>query len=81
MKPPPMASNSTRSPFLMRPSLTATAQRQRNRRRRGVAVTIDGQHHLLRCNMQLVRRRIDDALVGLMRHEPVDVVGAWCRWP
>ena len=36
---------------------------------------VDRQHHLLRRNMQLVRRSIDDSLVGLVRNEPVDIVG------
>jgi len=51
-------------------------QRQRDRCRRRIAVQVDREkHHLLRRNMQLVRRSIDDSLVGLVRDEPVDVVG------
>ena len=35
-------------------------------------MTIHRHDHFLRRNMEFVRRCIDDALVGLMRHEPVD---------
>lgn len=37
-------------------------------------MTINGEHHFLRRNMQLLRRCIDDALVGLVRNQPVDVI-------
>src|SRR3954471_11831922 len=43
---------------------------------RRVAVEINRHHHLLRSNMQLVRRRVDDSPVGLVGDEPVDVFGA-----
>ena len=36
---------------------------------------VNRQHHLLRCDMKLVGGRVDDSLVGLVRHEPVDAFG------
>ena len=36
---------------------------------------VDGGHHLVRGNAELVRRAVDDALVCLVRHEPVDIRG------
>ena len=59
----------------MRPSSTAIGERERNRGGRRVAVPVDGGDDLRRGDAELVRRAVDDALVGLMRHEPVDVVG------
>src|SRR5262249_51662706 len=50
-------------------------QREGNRGRRGVAVPVDRRDHLLGRDPQLVRGTVDDPLVGLMRDEPVDVVG------
>ena len=50
------------------------ANRKRNRGSRSVAMQIDGQHHLLRCNMEFVRGSVDDSLIGLVRNESVDVV-------
>ena len=70
-----MASISTRSPGLMRPSLTAAVEGQRDRGGRGVGVLVDGDHHALRRQAELAADAVDDALVGLVRHEPVDVHG------
>ena len=81
VKPPPIASSSTRSPRLMRPSRDRDGERERDRGGGGVAVPVDGGDDLLGRDAELVRRAVDDALVGLMRHEPVDVVGACSRWP
>ena len=35
----------------------------------------DGHDHLFRSDAELLRGVVDDALVGLVRHEPVDIVG------
>ena len=48
-------------------------QRQRDRGRRGVAVAIDRDHHFFRSDAELVRGTVDDALIGLVRHEPIDI--------
>ena len=81
VKPPPMASIITRSPCLMRPSRHGDVEGQRDRGRRGVAVPVDGDHHLLGRDAELVGAGVDDAPVGLVRHEPVEILGASCRSP
>ena len=47
-------------------------ERERNRRRRGIGVPVDRGHHLVDRQVQLLRGRLDDADVGLMRNQPVD---------
>ena len=54
VKPPPIASIMTRSPCLMRPSLARYVERQRDRGGRGVAVLVDGDHHLLGRDAELL---------------------------
>ena len=48
-------------------------ERQRDRGRRGVGVPVDRHHDLLRRQAELAADRVDDPLVGLVRHQPVDV--------
>src|SRR5262245_2889411 len=42
-------------------------------------MAVKRHHHLFRRNTELVSRAIDDALVGLVRDEPGDVLGAITR--
>src|ERR1035437_7326211 len=42
----------------------------------GVAVFVDGHHHLFHRQAHALGRRLDDTIVGLVRHQPVDHVGA-----
>src|SRR5262245_57714268 len=49
-------------------------ERQRNRCGRGVAVAVERKHDLFGRKAELASDAVDDPLVGLMRHEPVDVV-------
>src|SRR5690349_385429 len=51
-------------------------ERERNGRRGRVAVPADGRNDLLLADTELPGAGVDDALIGLMRHEPVDVVRA-----
>ena len=74
VKPPPIASIITRSPGLMRPSFDGDVERERDRGGGGVAVPVDGDDHLVAGDAELVGGGVDDPAVGLMRHEPVDVV-------
>ena len=76
VKPPPIASSSTRSPRLMRPSVTATQSASGIEAADVLPWRSTRHHDLLRRDAELVRRGVDDALVGLVRHEPVDVVGS-----
>src|SRR5689334_20351680 len=46
---------------------------QGNGRRRRVAVVVNRTHDLLQRNAKLLGTCLDDADVGLVRHEPVDV--------
>src|SRR5690606_32503008 len=48
-------------------------ERQRHAGRRGVGVRIDGDHHFFGGNTQLARQEIEDADVGLVRDQPVDI--------
>ena len=73
VRPPPSASISTRSPRRMRPSLPGLGQRQRHRGGRGVGVPVHRHHHPLRRQPEPLAHRVDDAQVGLVRHQPVDV--------
>ena len=74
VKPPPIASIMTRSPGLIRPSSQRRGERERDRSRRGVAVQLNRLHHFFRRDAKFMRRGVDDPLVGLMRHEPVEVL-------
>src|SRR5260221_867010 len=49
-------------------------QRQRHRRGGRVAVVVDRDHQFLQRHLELARRRLEDAHVGLVGNEPVDVV-------
>ena len=73
VNPPPIASSTTRSPRLIRPSLDRRVERERNRRRRGIGVPVDGDHHLFGRKAQFLRGGVEDSRVGLVRHDPVDV--------
>ena len=73
VKPPPMASNITRSPFLMRPS-AMPAQSASGIEAAEVLPCLSTVMTTLAGSMpSLMRRAVDDALVGLVRHEPVEV--------
>ena len=50
-------------------------KRQRHRCSRRVAVAIHGDDHLVAVDTEFPASRIDDADIGLMRNQPVDVVG------
>ena len=80
VKPPPMASSSTRSPFLMRPSLTATLSASGIEAAEVLPCWSTVDDHLLRRDAELAGGVVDDALVGLVRHEPVDVGRGGSRW-
>ena len=54
-------------------------ERERNRGGGRVSVAVDSRHDLLGRDAELVRGAVDDALVGLMRHEPVEIVGRIAR--
>src|SRR5688572_10568588 len=54
--------------------LHRVVERQGNRRGRGVAVLVDVDNHLLLGHPDLLGGRQDDALVGLMRDEEVEIV-------
>src|SRR5512146_140814 len=56
--------------------LLVVPQAERNRRVGGVAVFVDRHHHAVHRQAHALGRRLDDALVGLMRHQPVDHVAA-----
>ncbi len=79
VNPPPMASKSTRSPRLIRRSATASQRAQRDRCRRRVAVAINCRRDFRRIDAELVGGAVDDALVSLMRHKPVHIVGCVSR--
>src|SRR5207245_1353361 len=53
----------------------SVGERKRDRSRRRVAVAIERHHNFFGRDAELVDGAVDDALVGLMRHEPVDIVG------
>jgi len=44
-----------------------------NGSRRGIAVLVEGQHHLVEAHAELLGSGADDAEVGLMRHQPVQL--------
>ena len=57
----------------MRPSLHRGVERERNRGRRGVGMLVDRDHDFFRRKAELPRGRVEDARIGLVRHDPVDV--------
>ncbi len=61
------------------PVALGLAQRQRDRRRRRVGDAVDVQRDALAGEAELGRRRLDDARVGLVGDEQVDVVDADAR--
>ena len=69
-------STSTRSPSLHAAVVDRFEQRERDRRRRRVAVALDVHERALGLEAEPLRGRVDDADVGLVGHEPRDVVGA-----
>jgi len=73
VKPAPKATNITVEPSFTRPCACASLERDRDRRRRGVPVAIDVHEHLLHRDVRVLRRRLDDADVRLMRDEQIDV--------
>src|SRR3546814_5026846 len=48
-------------------------ERQGDRGGRGIGVAIDSHHHLFRRQMQPMTHAVDDAAIGLVRHQPVDL--------
>ena len=72
VNPPPMASRRTRSPRLIRPSRTASPAPGAPRPPR-CCRAVDRGDHLLERDAELARRPVEDALIGLVRHKPVDV--------
>ena len=74
VKPAPTDASSTRSPFFSRAGTDGVVQRQRNRGRGGVAEPLDVDDRPCRVDAELLRRRLDDAAVGLVRDEQVEVV-------
>src|SRR3546814_8124165 len=46
-------------------------ERQGDRGGRGIGVAIDSHHHLFRRQMQPMTHAVDDAAIGLVRHQPV----------
>ena len=40
-----------------------------------VAVVLDGQDHFVHAQAQVFGGRVDNALVGLVRHNPIDLIG------
>src|SRR6478672_8610684 len=61
--------------FLDAMLLKRLIERQRNRGSRGVAVPVERDHDLLGRYGKLLCDTVQDALVGLMRHVEIDLVG------
>ena len=80
VRPPPSASISTRSPRADAAVAACLGKRQRHRGRRGIGVPIHGDHHPLRRQAELAAHGVDDAPVGLVRHQPIDVARGPGRW-
>ena len=70
-----MASSRTRWPGLMRPSPAASARASGIEAAEVLAWRSIGQHDLLRRQVQALAHAVDDAPVGLVRHQPVDLGG------
>ena len=73
VKPPPTPSSITRVAALDAAVAHRDVERERDRRRRRVAVLVDGDDQLVERQLQLLRRALHDADVGLVRDQPVDV--------
>ena len=73
VNPPPIASSTTISPGFNPAVANGDIKRQRNRGGRGIGVLINGQHNLGRIKPQFFGGCINDAGIGLMRHDPVDI--------
>ena len=73
VKPPPTPSSITRVAAADAAVAHRHVERQRHRRGRGVAVFVDGDDQLVQRQLQLARRALHDADVGLVRDQPVDV--------
>ncbi|ENN85877.1 hypothetical protein RHSP_17726 [Rhizobium freirei PRF 81] len=56
------------------PVTGSSRDRQRDRSGRGVAMKVDGDHNFFGSNPELLGGAVDDAPVGLMRHQPVQIV-------
>src|SRR5690606_37269739 len=52
---------------------TGRIEGQRHAGCRGVRVRIDGDHHFFGRYLQFARQEIEDADIGLVRHEPVEL--------
>ena len=79
VNPPPIASSTTRSPRLIRPSLTAVSSASGTDAADVLACSVDGDHHFFRRKAELPRGRVEDSRIGLVRHDPVDVGGGQAR--
>ena len=75
VKPPPIASSMTRCPGLMRPSATATSSASGMEAAEVLPCRSTVETTLSVGDAELPGARVDDPLIGLVRHEPVDVVG------
>ncbi len=73
VRPPPSASSSTRSPRLMRPSRHASASASGTEAADVLACRSTVTTTRSCASPSLRAHRVDDALVGLMRHQPVDI--------
>ena len=51
-------------------------QCKRYRSGRGIGVSVDGEDHLFHRNAELVGRARENSPIGLVRYDPVDVLGA-----
>ncbi len=79
-RPPPSASISTSWPRLNAAIAHRFGQSQRDRGGRGIGMTVDRDHHPLRRQAELAAHAVDDADIGLMRHQPIDVARGRARW-
>ena len=73
MKPAPNDTSSSSEPGRSA-LLDGLIDRERDRRGRGVAVPIDVDHHLVHRHAGVLGGGLDDANVGLVRHQQIDLV-------
>ncbi len=73
VRPAPNPTSSSVSPFCSRPVSLRFGEAERDRRARRVAVAIEVVEDLLLAKAEPARGVVDDAQVGLVRHEQVDV--------
>ena len=78
VKPPPIASSMTRSPVLDAPVARRRRRARAESRRPRCCRAGHGDDDLFRRDAELLGGGVDDALVRLVRHEPVDVLRASC---